>query len=338
MPIYHIAAIGPGSDSKDAKIKLQKVKEIPPMNLDNTCHRPHEALTILVADDNEINRALIQRILEKAGYRVDMVDNGRRAVEFSNQTQYDLILMDIQMPLMDGYEATKIIRKAEESREAGIRNGNEVNSDSNSTFPIPHSEIRNPKSPIKPVPIIALTGNNPESEIEKCRRLGMNDCIGKPLFREPLLSLINQWTSAESIGPDTQHQEKNDKKSSPDVPESCFPIDLDRALNEFLGEKDVLYGLLKGFTIKVRSQINAIRQAVLNQDFKVIAQEAHSIKGGAANLTADTIAGVSANLEKAAEQKQLENVSPLVTKLEEELQQLESYLQKKVIAPFGEET
>ena len=196
------------------------------MNLDNTCHRPHEVLNILVADDNEINRALIQRILEKAGYRVDMVENGRRAVEFSNQTQYDLILMDIQMPLMDGYEATKIIRNS----ECGIRNGNEENSDSNSTFPIPHSAF-------KKVPIIALTGNNPESEIEKCRRLGMNDCIGKPLFREQLLSMINQWTRSESIDPDTQHQEKNDKKSSPDVPENCFPIDLDRALNEFLGEK-----------------------------------------------------------------------------------------------------
>jgi CheY-like chemotaxis protein/HPt (histidine-containing phosphotransfer) domain-containing protein len=308
------------------------------MNLDNTCHRPHEALTILVADDNEINRELVQRILEKAGYRVDMVDNGRRAVEFASQTQYDLILMDIQMPLMDGYEATKIIRKAEEDREAGMRNSeggmrndNEMNSDSNSTFPIPHSAF-------KKVPIIALTGNNPESEIEKCRRLGMNDCIGKPLFREPLLSLINQWTSAESIDHDTQHQEKNDKKSSPDVPKSCFPIDLDRALNEFLGEKDVLYGLLKEFTIKIRSQINAIRQAVLTQDFKVIAQEAHSIKGGAANLTADTIAGVSAYLEKAAERKQWENVSPLVTKLEEKLQQLESYLQKEVMVPYGEET
>ncbi len=285
------------------------------MNLDNTCHRPHEVLNILVADDNEINRALIQRILEKAGYRVDMVENGRRAVEFSNQTQYDLILMDIQMPLMDGYEATKAIRNS----ECGIRNGNEVNSDL-------QSEIRNPKSAFKRVPIIALTGNNPESEIEKCRRLGMNDCIGKPLFREPLLSLINQWTRSESIDQDTQHQEKNDKKSSPDVSESCFPIDLDRALNEFLGKKDVLYGLLKEFTIKVRSQINAIRQAVLNQDFKVIAQEAHSIKGGAANLTADTIAGVSAYLEKAAERKQWENISPLVTELEEKLQQLENYL------------
>jgi CheY-like chemotaxis protein len=296
------------------------------MDLDNTCHRPREALNILVADDNEINRELIQRILEKAGYRVDTVDNGRRAVEFSNQTQYDLILMDIQMPLMDGYEATKAIRKAEKDREpgmrnseCGMRNGNEMNSDL-------QSQIPNPQSPIKIVPIIALTGNNPESEIEKCRRLGMNDCIGKPLFREQLLSLINQWTSSESIDPDTQYQEKNDKKSSSDVPESCFPIDLDRALKEFLGEKDILYGLLKEFIIKVRSQINAIRQAVLNQDFKVIAQEAHSIKGGAANLTADAMADVSAYLEKAAEQKQWENVSPLVTKLEEKLQQLENYL------------
>ena len=67
-------------------------------------------------------------------------------------------------------------------------------------------------------------------------------------------------------------------------------------------------------------------------------QEAHSIKGGAANLTTDNIAGVSSCLEKAAERKQPENVSPLVTELEEKLQQLENYLQKEAISPYGEET
>ena len=153
------------------------------MNLDNTCHRPHEALNILVADDNEINRALIQRILEKAGYRVDMVDNGRQAVEFSNQTQYDLILMDIQMPLMDGYEATKIIRNAEEDRgqrsevrglntedrrqrpeDGGQRAEGQDKIGENSDLKSP---IRNPKSeiPTSPIPGFQSQIRNPKSEI-----------------------------------------------------------------------------------------------------------------------------------------------------------------------------
>ena len=70
-------------------------------------------MRILVAEDNEINQKLIQRILQTAGYEVDMVDNGGEAVEFFSRTQYDFILRDLQMPLMDGYEATKRIRNAE---------------------------------------------------------------------------------------------------------------------------------------------------------------------------------------------------------------------------------
>ncbi len=307
------------------------------MTKSNTAISDQKKLCILVAEDNEINQKLIQRILQTAGYSVDMVDNGRQAVEFSSRIQYDLILMDIQMPLMDGYEAAKRIRNWEnnrkqktEDRGQSVEGQNKIGNNSDLK-----SEIPNPKSQIKPVPIVALTGNDIEGEIEKCRSLGINDCIGKPLSRDQLLSLIKKWTATEPVGPAAGQAPKDVSLPVAKKTSAHQPINLDRALSEFMGEKEILYGLLKEFTAKVRSQIKAIQQAILSQDYKVVAQEAHSIKGGAANLTADKVAGIASDLEKAADLKQTEPVRHLVGMLEEKLQQLETYLQNKIVSVQG---
>lgn len=273
-------------------------------------------LRILVAEDNEINQKLIQRILQTAGHRVDMVDNGLQAVESFNRTQYDLILMDIQMPLMDGYEATKRIREA----EGGRRNKIEKDSD-------PGDQ--------RPVPIIALTGNNLAAVMEKCLGLGMNDWIGKPLFREPLLSLIRKWTDSGPSGSAAGKAQKDVARPVIKKPNAHQPIDLDRALSEFMGQKEVLNGILNEFTEKVRSQIKAIQHAIPSLDFKEIAKEAHSIKGGAANLTANRVAGIASALEKAAGLQQAELAEHLAGELEEKLQQLEIYLQNENITVHG---
>jgi CheY-like chemotaxis protein len=293
------------------------------MTKSNTAISDQKKLQILVAEDNEINQKLIQRILQTAGYRVDMVDNGRQAVEFSSRIQYDLILMDIQMPLMDGYEATKAIRNA----ECGMRNKIENDTDAGDQRPATSGQ--------RPVAIVALTGNDIEAEIEKCRSLGINDCIGKPLSRDQLLSLIKKWTAAEPVCPATGQAPKDVSIPVAKKTSAHQPINLDRALSEFMGEKEILYGLLKEFTAKVRSQIKAIQQAILSQDYKVVAQQAHSIKGGAANLTADKVAGMASDLEKAADLKQAEPVGHLVGKLEEKLQQLETYLQDTIVSVQG---
>jgi CheY-like chemotaxis protein len=290
----------------------------------NTAISFDKQMRILVAEDNEINQKLILRILQKAGYEVDMVGNGREAVELLSRIQYDLILMDLQMPLMDGYEATKRIRNA----ECGMRN--EIGKKSDLI-----SEIPNPKSQIQPVPIVALTGNDLEIEMEKCLGLGMDDCIGKPLFRDQLLSLIKKWTVTEPVGAAYEKVQKKVSKPTVKGTSAHQPIDLDRALNEFMGEKEILNGILNEFIAKVRSQIRSIRQAFLSLDFTEIAKEAHSIKGGAANLTANKVAGMASALEKAADLQQVELVKQLADELEEQFQQLETYLQNEDIAVHG---
>ncbi|MEE4263913.1 MAG: Hpt domain-containing protein [Desulfobacteraceae bacterium] len=113
------------------------------------------------------------------------------------------------------------------------------------------------------------------------------------------------------------------------------PIDFDKVLSEFMGEKEVLLGLLKEFTTKVRSQIKAIRQAITGMDFKAIAKDAHSIKGGAANLTAKKVAGLASALEKAADLQEVELAKYLAGELEEKLQQLENYMQNANISVNG---
>ena len=228
------------------------------------------------------------------------------------------------MPLMDGYTATRQIRKY----ECGMRNCNEEGTDSNSKFSIPNSEFDG-------VPIIALTGNNPEAVKDKCLSLGMNDCIGKPLFREQLLALIQRWTATEPDKPAGKTTPTAERQTLAKNTITNQPIDLEKALSEFMGEKEVLNSLLNEFTDNVRYQIAAIQHAFQSLNFEAIAKEAHSIKGGAANLTANKVAGIASALEKAANLNQADLAGQLVDELENKVLQLENYLQEEVFFVHG---
>ena len=149
------------------------------MTKHDTTPDPLQGNRILVVDDIEVNQHLALLILEDAGYQVDIVKNGQQAVETYQQNHFDLILMDIQMPLMDGYEATEKIRNLESERLNKIGN----NSDSISKIHVPHSAF-------KQVPIIAMTGDVAESTLDNCRKKGMNGCIAKPLQRDRLLAAV----------------------------------------------------------------------------------------------------------------------------------------------------
>ena len=125
-----------------------------------------EGTRILLAEDNKINQKLAMTILEKLGYCVDLAENGLQAVTAANREAYSLILMDMQMPEMDGIEATRRIRA--------------------STGPNARS------------PIIALTANAMRSDKEACRAAGMNDFLSKPFSRDALVACITPWLKPKS--------------------------------------------------------------------------------------------------------------------------------------------
>ncbi len=125
---------------------------------------------ILVAEDNEMNQKLIQVILEKSGFQFFLVDDGNKAVEMYQNEKFDLILMDCQMPILDGLSATKIIREFEKQNHR------------------------------TQIPIVALTANSMKGDREKCLESGMNDFLSKPFKMNELVETIKNWQSQNEKG------------------------------------------------------------------------------------------------------------------------------------------
>lgn len=137
---------------------------------------------ILVAEDYPTNQKVVMRHLKKAGYKVDLAENGKRAVAAFETKPYDLILMDVQMPEMDGYEATKQIRKW----ESGIENAY-----------LSHNRI----------PIVAMTAHALKGYREKCMEAGMDDYLSKPVRRNDLLMMVDKWlVSQRGTAGDPMHE------------------------------------------------------------------------------------------------------------------------------------
>jgi len=133
---------------------------------------------VLLAEDNAVNQKLARLMLEKLNCRVDVAGNGIEAVQMVDQIPYDLVLMDCQMPEMDGYKATAIIRQREQSLQGTIRES------------------------IKHLPIVALTANAMEGDRDRCLNAGMDDYLAKPIKQQLLSEMLDRWAPAEieSIG------------------------------------------------------------------------------------------------------------------------------------------
>jgi|GEM_PF-4053921 len=259
---------------------------------------------ILLADDYPTNQQVANRHLTKAGFSVDIVDDGQQALDSYKRSSYDLIIMDIEMPHMDGFTATKAIREIEERLLGdGIH--------------------RAPGH----IPIIAMTGHAIEGFRERCLDAGMDDFITKPVFRDDLISLVKKWLPARSIeeaGPGII--DKNTMRlidSSTD--EANPPLNLNRALDEFDGDKGLLMKLINGFIDIVRGQINIIRKAISDGDMEVVRSQAHSIKGGAANLTAIDLSKIALDLEEITKTGPIDDSMDMLSRLEQEFLRLETF-------------
>ncbi|MGY4562261.1 response regulator [Thermostichus sp. MS-CIW-32] len=237
--------------------------------------RPQQSLRILLAEDNPVNQKVALRQLESLGYKADVVANGQEVLDLLQQVRYDLILMDCQMPVMDGYEATRRLRQQE--RRSGHR-----------------------------TVVIAITANAMQEDRERCLQAGMDDYLSKPVLKEDLQRLLNHWSqliaqsaggssnqaASEAASPSSPGRDRD--PSSPTLP---YPIDsayLDQVSG---GDRGFQRELLQVFIQDCETQLPQLRQAIAGCNAEGMRRIAHRLKGASSNVGANAFCQVVRELE-----------------------------------------
>ena len=246
---------------------------------------------ILLVEDNEINQELALELLESNGITVVVANNGVEALTHLKTCDFDGVLMDCQMPVMDGYEATRKIREQPQYKD---------------------------------LPVIAMTANAMAGDREKVLEVGMNDHIAKPINVENMFSTIARWvtpanpdtSSPDASAPDTSSQKS---KSEAEIP-ALEGIDIQAGLNITQGNKTLYRKLLIKFRDSQADFSQQFRQAQQSDDETASARCAHTLKGVAGNVGAKAIQTAATALEQACkEAATAEQLDPLLTSVEQEL-------------------
>lgn len=235
---------------------------------------------ILLVEDNEVNQMVAIEVLRGAGFDVDVVGNGRLAVEASLQRAYDLILMDCQMPVMDGFDATAAIRKGEQDHGGNL----------------PGRSSR--------IPIIALTANALKGDQERCLAAGMDDYLTKPIDTGAMLKRINAFLSQHGKLTDC-HVAKPAVDENTNIQESP-PIDITALLRRTTNKPQIAERILGKFREQAITQIEALVAAARARSASELQDLAHSLKGASASIGADSLRAAAAELETAATASTLE--------------------------------
>ena len=259
---------------------------------------------ILLAEDNITNQKVALNTLKKFGYNADVVKNGKEAFEALKKIPYDIVLMDCQMPVMDGYEATNEIRKWEKTLKDGATDCSDLHLE---------SETRS-----KRVPIIAMTAHALKGDREKCLTAGMDDYIAKPIHPKKLCDVIEKWINE----PEEMHESQIVHES---IPKNNI-FDKNSFIDRLLGDEDLAKEIIKGFLEDSLRQINILKEAVDNKNANVIHCQAHSLKGAAANISATALKELAYQIEIAGKTGDLIKAASLIPKLDEQFEVLKKRL------------
>jgi light-regulated signal transduction histidine kinase (bacteriophytochrome)/DNA-binding NarL/FixJ family response regulator len=223
---------------------------------------------ILVAEDNSTNREVALGMLRQFGLRADAVANGAEAISALESIPYDLVLIDMRMPVMDGIEAAR--------------------------------QIRNPPSAVlnHDIPIIALTANAMQSDRDSCLAAGMNDFVPKPILKAVLRAALNRWLPTGDAAIPTAT-----RQVVPSITGKEETLIFDRAgvLRRLEGDNGLAQIVFSAFFEDMPGQIEALKYLVKSGDASGAARQAHSIRGAAANAGGERLRALASEMEKAAD-------------------------------------
>ena len=265
------------------QLRLPKPGEIPVEECEEQGDKVDRALRILIVDDVPVNQLISLKLIAKTGdHHVDCAENGSEAIEKWEHDQYDLIFMDVQMPVMDGLEATRIIR----SRENTI----------------------GPK-----VHICAMTANAMKEDVAICHQAGMDSYLSKPVREKEIYAVVRKVADKVGISPQTTPA----TPPGVDRREHCLEFDRDDLLERLGGEDDLIGIFVEKFIAAVNEHLSCLGDALHQGDNATVHYRAHTISGTAANMGAPRIREIAARMESLANGGTPEQLPELFLQLQE---------------------
>jgi two-component system sensor histidine kinase/response regulator len=236
--------------------------------------------TVLLVEDNATNRRVAELFLERAGCGVVAAADGREALELLRKQPFDLVLMDVQMPVMDGLEATRRIR---EEIPRGAR-----------------------------VPIVGLTANALREQVEACRAAGMDEVIAKPLERERLEAVLERYAPAVGTRSGRHVIRPPAGRAAGRATMGNGEISVERFREVTMGDATLARGLVQSFEHSATSACADVAAGLERGDFTLAKRAAHTLVGASANMGATRLEAVAAAMEQAAGQRDAITLAPLV--------------------------
>ena len=268
----------------------------------------YRRMRILIAEDNDVNQLVAREILTKAGYDTEVVINGQQALDALDRGRYDLVLMDCQMPELDGLEATRRLRR--EERDGKWRGQH--------------------------MPVIALTANAVRGDREHCLEAGMDSYVSKPINPADLLAQISnllvQYRSTSGSGSGTEEGEMKsraataanefdeltwlpEEASCPHVDDDRQHFDVEGLLARCMGDAQFAKKVLRKFAERALEDVSGIARCVDERNAEQTARRAHALKGAAANLCAEHVRVLAARLETMGKEGNLDGLEVVLDQL-----------------------
>jgi len=302
-----------------------------------------EHVRLLVAEDTPTNQKVILNQLQLLGYKADWANNGQEVLDKVAEETYDLVLMDCQMPVMDGYQTTQLLRQREtvQAREQQTKDKEQERDETEVLQAI--ETVEGTASQTRTV-VVGLTAYALPGDREKCLAAGMDDYLSKPLMLDELSAMLEKWLLGGKAGERMQAMERVRQKdgqepvtkdfgysshSPPPELNQLSLIDRDRIHECTFGDVVFEQELLRAFVEDAEFNLVEARKALETNDAIVIAHASHQIKGSSANVGVRFMPEIAAKLEHQASENCLEDIEGLLIELEDILNQVKALIETK---------